>query len=106
MFMANLLDTAFQNFSSELASFHTDRDPIRRARSSLRGKMSDDIKRIMRDIDYDVMPNLPLPPRLTEQDRNTGEERRAKQRIIVKKTRSPTRNDKTSLAGGRKTHLH
>jgi hypothetical protein len=38
MFMAryaNLLDTAFQNFSSELASFHTDRDPIRRARSSL-----------------------------------------------------------------------
>jgi len=75
MFMAryvNLLDTAFQNFSSELASFHTDRDPIRTARSSLRGKMSDDIKRIMRDIDYDVMPNLPLPPRLTEQDRNTG----------------------------------
>jgi hypothetical protein len=42
------------------------------ARSSLREKMSDDIKRIMRDIDYDVMPNLPLPPHLTELDRNTG----------------------------------
>jgi hypothetical protein len=64
MFMAryvNLLDTAFENFSSELASFHTDRDPVRMARSSLRGKMSEDIKRIMKDIDYDVMPNLPLP---------------------------------------------
>jgi hypothetical protein len=75
MFMAryvNLLDTAFQNFSSELASFHTDRDPIRRARSSLRGKMSEGIKRIMRDKEYDVMRNLPLPPLLTEQDRNTG----------------------------------
>jgi hypothetical protein len=34
--------------------------------------MSDDLKRIMRDIDHDVMPNLPLPPRLPEQDRNTG----------------------------------
>jgi hypothetical protein len=69
MFMAryvNLLDTAFQNFSPELASFLTYRDPIRTARSSLRGKMSDDIKRIMRDIDYDVMSNLPLPPHLTE----------------------------------------
>jgi hypothetical protein len=102
MFMAryvNLLDTAFQNFSSELASFHTDRDPIRRARSSLQGKMSDKIRRIVRDIDYDVMPNLPLPPRLTEQDRNTGEERRAKQRTIARRTKSPTRNDKTALPG-------
>jgi hypothetical protein len=75
MFMAryvNLLDTAFQNFSLELASLHTDRNSIRRAQSSLRGKMSDNIKRIMRDIDYDVMPNLPLPPRLTEHDRNAG----------------------------------
>jgi hypothetical protein len=83
MFMAryvNLMDTAIQNFSSELASFHTDRDPIRRARSSLRGKMSEDIKRIMRDIDYDVMPNLPLPPRLTEQDRNTGGGKKGKTR--------------------------
>jgi hypothetical protein len=92
----NLLDTSFQNFSSELASFHTDRDPIRMARSSLRGKMSDDIKRIMRDIDYDVTPNLPLPPRLTEQ------ERRGSQRIIVRKTRSPTRNDKTTRAWWKK----
>jgi hypothetical protein len=86
LFMAryvNLLDTAFQNFSSELATFHTDRDPIRRAKTELRNRMSDDIKRIMRDIDYDVMPNLPLPPRLTEQDRpqpnrqggNKGKER-------------------------------
>jgi hypothetical protein len=68
--------------------------------------MSSDIKRIMRDIDYDVMPNLPLPPRLAGQDRNLGEERRAKQRTIAKKTRSPTRDDKTALAGGRKSHLH
>ena len=79
LFMAryvNLLDTAFQNFSTELGQFHTDKDPIRNAKRSLRGQMADDIQRIMRDIDYDVMPNLPLPPRLTEHDKSTDGGRR------------------------------
>ena len=107
MFMAryvNLLDTAFQNFSSELAAFHTDKDPIRRARKSLRGKMAEDIKRIMRDIDYDVMPNLPLPPRLTEQDRGRVPVRKGNRRIIGNKGRNPTLKDRTPPPGGRRTH--
>jgi hypothetical protein len=93
MFMAryvNLLDTAFQNFSSELAAFHTDKDPIRRARKSLRGKMVEDIKMIMRDIDYNTV------------GRGTG--RKGSRRTIESKDRSPTRNDKTAPPGGRRAH--
>jgi hypothetical protein len=85
----NLLDTAFQNFRSELASYHTDPDPVRRARRELRGRMADDIKRIMRDIDYDVLPNVPLAPRLSEQDKILGAQNRGKGLEQPNKERSP-----------------
>jgi hypothetical protein len=91
----NLLDTAFQNFSTEPGQFHTDEDPIRNAKRSLRGQMADDIQRIMRDINYDVMPNLPLPSRLIEQDKRTdGGRRKVKEKekdaeIDVDKSESP-----------------
>jgi hypothetical protein len=85
----NLQNTAFQNFSSELASYHTDPDRVRRARRELQGRMTDDIKRIMRDIDYDVLPNLPLPSRLSEQDKIPGAQNRGKGREQSNKERSP-----------------
>jgi hypothetical protein len=64
MFMArflHFLDLVFNNFCDDLAEYHTRRVPIESARRQLRGRMKDDIDRVMRDIHHGITPNLPLP---------------------------------------------
>jgi hypothetical protein len=64
MFMArflHFLDMVFNNFCDDLAEYHTKRSPIESARRCLRGRMKDDIDRVMRDIHHGIIPNLPLP---------------------------------------------
>jgi hypothetical protein len=74
MFMArflHFLDMVFNNFCDDLAEYHTRRIPIESARRQLRGRMKDDIDRVMRDIHHGITPNLPLPSTLS----GDGEER-------------------------------
>jgi hypothetical protein len=64
MFMArflHFLDVVFNNFCNDLAEYHTRSSPIESARRRLRGRMKDDIDRVMRDIHHGITPNLPLP---------------------------------------------
>lgn len=64
MFMArflHFLDVVFNNFCNDLAEYHTRSRPIESARRRLRGRMKDDIDRVMRDIHHGITPNLPLP---------------------------------------------
>jgi hypothetical protein len=60
----------------------------------------------MRDIDYHVMPNLPLPPRLTEQDRNTGGGKKGKARDHREKDHESDSERQDSPSWWKKTHLH
>jgi hypothetical protein len=56
-----MLDRVFQNFISRLGAFHRDRDPIQRAKGSLRGSMRADIDQALGGFDSGVIPNLSLP---------------------------------------------
>jgi hypothetical protein len=63
----------FKNFCDDLAEYHTRNSPIESARRHLRGRMKDDIDRVMRDIHHGITPNLPLPSVLSgEQDEGKG----------------------------------
>ena len=86
MFMArflHFLDMVFNNFCDDLAEYHTRRVPIESARRQLRGRMKDDIDRVMRDIHHGITPNLPLPSMLSrnaeERNEPSGERTKAKQ---------------------------
>lgn len=56
-----MLDRVFQNFVSRLGGYHRERDPIRRAKGSLRESMQADIDQAMGGFDSGVIPNLSLP---------------------------------------------
>jgi hypothetical protein len=76
MFMArflHFLDMVFNNFCDDLAEYHTRRVPIESARRELRGRMKDDIDRVMRDIHHGITPNLPLPSTLSGETEGRGE---------------------------------
>jgi hypothetical protein len=76
MFMArflHFLDMVFNNFCDDLAEYHTRRSPIESARRSLRGRMKDDIDRVMTDIHHGITPNLPLPAVLSGNGDDTSE---------------------------------
>lgn len=87
MFMAQFLrflDMVFNNFCNDLAEYHSRRVPIESARRQLRGRMKDDINRVMRDVHHGITPNLPLPsPMLLgdteEQNEPSGATPKAKQ---------------------------
>lgn len=69
MFMAkyvNLVDTVFRNFCQRLSHYHDYDQPVRRARRELSNKMREDIDRIMGDINLEMTPILPLPPKLLQ----------------------------------------
>jgi hypothetical protein len=57
----HFLDVVFNNFCDDLAEYHTRNNPIESAFRRLRGRMKDDIDRVMRDIHHGITPNLPLP---------------------------------------------
>jgi hypothetical protein len=64
MFMArylHFLDVVFNTFCDDLADYHNHNDPIGSARRSLRGRMKDDIDRVLRDLVHGITPSLPLP---------------------------------------------
>jgi hypothetical protein len=72
MFVArflHFLDVVFNNFCNDLAEYHTRSSPIDSARRKLRGRMKDDIDRVMRDIPHGITPNLPLPSILEREGR-------------------------------------
>jgi hypothetical protein len=76
MFVASFLhflDVVFNNFCDDLAEYHTRRSPIESARRRLRGRMKDDIDRVMRDIHHGITPNLPLPSILENEGRTEPE---------------------------------
>jgi len=56
-----MLDRVFQNFISRLGAFHRERDPIQKAKGSLRGSMRADIDQALGGFDSGVIPNLSLP---------------------------------------------
>jgi hypothetical protein len=69
MFVArflHFLDVMFNNFCDE---YHTLDSPIDAARRRLRGRMKDDIDRVMQDIHHGIRPSLPLPS-ILERDTN------------------------------------
>jgi hypothetical protein len=74
MFMArylHFLDVVFNTFCEDLADYHTKRNPIDRAKRKLRGRMIDDIDRVMRDLHHGITPNLPLPSLVDDEPRKT-----------------------------------
>jgi len=88
MFMArflHFLDMVFNNFCDDLAEYHTRRVPIESARRQLRGRMKDDIDRVMRDIHHGITPNLPLPSMLS----GDAEERNKPSEATPKMKQSP-----------------
>jgi hypothetical protein len=81
MFMArylHFLDVVFNTFCEDLADYHARTDPIIRASRKLRGRMVDDIDRVMRDLHHGITPNLSLPslvedePREPKSDKKEG----------------------------------
>jgi hypothetical protein len=56
-----MLDRVFQNFVSRLGTFYRDRDPIHKAKGSLRGSMQAGIDQALGGFDLGVIPNLSLP---------------------------------------------
>jgi hypothetical protein len=86
MFMARVLhflDMVFNNFCDNLAEYHTRRVPIESARRQLRGRMKDDIDRVLRNVHHGIIQNLPLPSMLSgdteEQNGPSGATPKAKQ---------------------------
>jgi hypothetical protein len=65
----HFLDIVFNSFCDDLAEYHTRDSPISAARRQLRGRMKDDIDRVMRDIHIGITPNLPLPSILENEGR-------------------------------------
>jgi hypothetical protein len=72
----HFLDVVFNNFCDNLAEYHTQSNPIESACRRLRGRMKDDIDRVMRDIHHGITPNLPLPSILEREE--TGSPKRTK----------------------------
>jgi hypothetical protein len=69
MFMTkflHFLDVVFNSFCNDLADYHTRSEPIFSAKRKLRGRMKDDIDRVMRDLKHNITPLLPLPSLLTD----------------------------------------
>jgi hypothetical protein len=67
MFLArflHFLDMVFNTFCDDLAGYHTRSVPIESAKRHLEGRMTNDINRVMRDINLGITPNLPLPSML------------------------------------------
>ena len=56
-----MLDRVFQNFVARLGSFYRERDPIHKAKGSLRRSMEADIDQALGGFDSGVIPNLSLP---------------------------------------------
>jgi hypothetical protein len=70
MFMArylHFLDVVFNTFCDDLADYHDYDDPIGSAKRRLRGRMKDDIDRVLRDLVHGITPSLPLPEILEEE---------------------------------------
>jgi hypothetical protein len=70
----HFLDIVFNSFCDNLAEYHTRDSPISAARRRLRGRMEDDIDRVMRDIHHGITPNLPLPSILEHEGRPESEQ--------------------------------
>jgi hypothetical protein len=78
MFMArylHFLDVVFNTFCEDLGDYHARSDPIYKAKRKLRGRMIDDIDRVMRDLHHGITPNLSLPSLVEDEpsDRQTND---------------------------------
>jgi hypothetical protein len=70
MFMTrylHFLDVVFNTFCDDLADYHDHNDPIGSAKRRLRGRMNDNIDRVLRDLVHGITPSLPLPDILEEE---------------------------------------
>jgi hypothetical protein len=103
---AYLLDRVFQNFIDKLGNFYQVRDPIRRAKRSLKYSQSEQIKRAMIGYEVGTIPNLLLPSSLRVESKvdhiqrdPSNKKERTKEKDIpksradqVKKTDLPSEN--------------
>jgi hypothetical protein len=109
----HFLDVVFNNLCHYLGDFHSHRTLIARARRTLRGRMECNIGDTMQCLRNDVIPNLPAPIHLEDDEddkvsRLAYGSRPAQERKYVSDDRDAAerRIGETTLNGGRRTPHH